>query len=155
MVEETSVSSPRKPRKVLFLDIDGVLNRSGTKERCLGFTGVDRKLSDMLVQWLHKNDDVEVVLSSTWRKYPEMHSHINEAGISWTETTPFHSQGTLPRVDEIKAWLAANPEVKLFAALDDVYCAELGEHWVGTDERYGLQPAHLLLLNEIFNEDLG
>src|SRR5262247_3711400 len=73
--------------KLLFLDIDGVLNCSVTKERWNGLTGIDRRLASMLLQWL-SGKDVGVVLSSTWRLYEDTKEHLAAAGLSWIGQTP-------------------------------------------------------------------
>lgn len=104
--------------RVLFLDIDGVLNRVGTKERCGHFLGVDRKLSTKLLAWLKAVGDVKIVLSSTWRKHPEMWQHLKDAGIEWIGMTPdLGSRGF-----EIEVWLASNDPIEDWAILDDLTC---------------------------------
>ena len=52
--------------KIIFLDIDGVLNRDSTKEKFRDFTGVDVYLTNKFLTWL-EGKDYDVVLSSTWR----------------------------------------------------------------------------------------
>lgn len=102
--------------KVLFLDIDGVLNHEKTRERCLFYTGVDKVLAKRLTDWL-EGKDVKIVLSSTWRRFPEMHDHLKENGIEWIDVTPhFPNQ---ERGDEIDHWLFCNPAAMEFAVLDD------------------------------------
>lgn len=135
--------------KVLFLDIDGVLNRDGTKERCGQFVGVDRALSAKLLKWL-RSTDVKIVLSSTWRNHPDMHPHLNDAGIHWDGMTPQHPIG--PRGFQIKAWLDANPAVTAFAILDDMQdmLPDQMARLVQTDTRFGLQDSHIDQLMGMF-----
>lgn len=102
--------------KVIFLDIDGVLNRQGTKEKCGRFTGVDRGLSEPFVNFV-KTSGVNIVLSSTWRRHPEMWDHLHEAGIYWIDKTPV--TGTW-RGYEIQLWLNDHPDVVSYCILDDL-----------------------------------
>lgn len=53
---------------VLFLDIDGVLNHSGTKERLNGFTGIDAGNVAQLNGIVEAVPDLRIVISSTWRQ---------------------------------------------------------------------------------------
>lgn len=140
--------------RVLFLDIDGVLNNPNTKERCGHYRGVDRALAKRLTDWL-KTTDVQIVLSSTWRKatafMPDAWPHLNEAGIHWIDVTPdlggYHS-----RELEIEAWLAKNP-VDSYAILDDipVFLPHQMPRFVNTDEMVGLTEANIEQLKALFN----
>lgn len=71
--------------KVLFLDIDGVLNRDGTRERIGGYVGLDKKLVDKLLGWLASHPEVQLVLSSTWRLdgplSVDLKAYLRESGI--------------------------------------------------------------------------
>jgi len=61
--------------KIIFLDIDGVLNsRKYLKEHCVDTSGkfsleheIDIYKVIMLCNWLNKHYDVEICLSSSWR----------------------------------------------------------------------------------------
>ena len=131
--------------KVLFLDIDGVLNNDSTLERCGHFLGVERAISDKLVRWLDEHKDVSVVLSSTWRLHPWMHEHLHEAGIKWVDVTPDIG----PRPVEILHWLQQHPDVTHWAALDDMDLSSLGANFVQTDFQYGLRDSDLAKLTEL------
>lgn len=54
--------------KVLFLDIDGVLNWAGTQERYNGFIGLDPSRIARFNRIIEAHPDVKIVISSTWRK---------------------------------------------------------------------------------------
>lgn len=134
--------------KVLFLDIDGVLNRAGTKERCDcgpfggNWIGVDRELSDRLLSVL-KDSDYQIVLSSTWRKDDRMFPHLNAAGIHWEHVTP-NTGGFLSRGQEIKLWMDEHPEVTDYVILDDMDVLVSQKHrHVQTDERHGLDESKM------------
>lgn len=134
--------------KVLFLDIDGVLNRRGTRERCGGFIGVDRELSNRLLKWLRESD-VKIVLSSTWRRHPEMHPHLMRAGIEWIDTTPYLG---VARGHEIQHWLDQNEgKVTHYAILDDDSdMLDFQMHrFVQTQNHVGLQDEHIEKLKTI------
>lgn len=53
--------------KVIFLDIDGVLNWRGTEDRILGFIGFDPPLVERLNLITAAHPDAVIVVSSTWR----------------------------------------------------------------------------------------
>lgn len=103
--------------KVVFLDIDGVLNNNHTKERCNGFLGVDRELSTKFLKWI-EGKDVKIILSSTWRLHQDMWEHLHDAGIHWIGITP-----NMPRVArgyEIAEYLDKHPEITHHVILDDM-----------------------------------
>jgi Swiss Army Knife RNA repair-like protein len=52
--------------KVIFLNVDGVLNNGKTTEMYRSFVGIDPSLAQ-LVTHIVKNNNCEVVLSSSWR----------------------------------------------------------------------------------------
>ena len=60
----------RTERKVIFLDIDGVLNCNNTTEIFLGMTGIEDRLVEKL-RAIVKATGAEIVLVSTWRDYWE------------------------------------------------------------------------------------
>lgn len=112
--------------KVLFLDIDGVLNNSFTKSRIpvegifKGMDGLDERLVGLYLNWRNQRD-CKVVLSSTWRLCTPLYNYLNSNGIFWDDITPSMG-GWLcgePRAREIKSWLKDNPCTH-YAALDDM-----------------------------------
>ncbi len=66
--------------RIVFLDIDGVLNRKATRERLDGFIGIDAVLARRL-QAILRRAGAQVVLSSTWRLWPDTRKAVNDAGI--------------------------------------------------------------------------
>ena len=52
--------------KVIFLDIDGVLNEEKSRSRCCGYKGIDDKKVEHLAK-IVKVTGVEIVLISTWK----------------------------------------------------------------------------------------
>lgn len=102
--------------KVLFLDIDGVVNSRRSWVRQGQLSGIDPELADQ-VRRIIAETGCEVVLSSTWRCWPDSLARVR-AGV-----TP-DLYGTTPVLDgyrgqEVKQWLADHPEVTRYAILDD------------------------------------
>lgn len=101
--------------KVLFLDIDGVVNCKTTSNDRGGFFGIDRYLS-FLVGNMVDDLDLKVVLSSSWRKSREGVEQIKNQVCDIMDVTP--DIGTI-RGDEIQAWLDKHPETEMYCILDD------------------------------------
>lgn len=66
--------------KLIFLDIDGVLNCRHTKERKNGIIDIDPFFVDVL-NWVLDETDARIVLSSTWRFDENWHETMKNAGI--------------------------------------------------------------------------
>ena len=147
--------------KVLFLDIDGVLNKENTvegvketrKDRITGeeeihvYTGLDKVLVDRYLSWLKDKDDLDVVLSSDWRKYPGFRDILNDNGIFWEDVTPVfnHNRGT-----EINHWLYKHPWYTHIAILDDnIRMKPVAKYFVQTSIYHGLQTKHLRKVNKL------
>ena len=135
---------------VLFLDVDGVLNGGQTREKCRGFTGVDQDKCDRVVR-IVRETDARIVLSSTWRKHPDMLPYLwqklgADAKARYVGDTPVldaREDGLVwraqPRGAEIQVWLDDHKDVTHFVILDDdADMAHLMDHLVLTDNRIGL-----------------
>jgi HAD domain in Swiss Army Knife RNA repair proteins len=102
--------------KVIFLDVDGVLNCKRTANpRKLPYV-VDRRLLARFKRLLDRTG-AKVVLSSTWRYDPAGLFSAKHWGIPFIGTTP--DMPKRPRRDEIRAWLKKHPKVTRFAVIDD------------------------------------
>jgi hypothetical protein len=139
--------------KVLFLDVDGVLNRCGMDEK------THRGLNPMLLRFL--GDVIEatgckICISSTWRRLPSCRPRLFSAPDSLCEDvvvgcTPESVGRTedgiwlaTTRGTEIQAWLDEHPEVKRFAIVDDDDdMGHLSPHLVLTDSYVGLTQKHV------------
>jgi len=133
--------------KLLFLDIDGVLNCKMTKERWNGLIGIDRRLVSMFLEWL-SGKDVGIVLSSTWRLYDDTKEHLADAGLSWIGQT---ADLRAVRGHEIAQYLNETPGVAAYAILDD-YADMLPEQLpflVQTSPVHGLRRRNFAKLNRI------
>jgi hypothetical protein len=102
--------------KVIFLDIDGVLNCAKTSNpRKLPYI-VDKKLLARLKRLLERTG-AKVVLSSTWRYDPAGIFSAKHWGIPFIDVIP--DRPKRPRRDEILEWLSKHPRVKRYAVIDD------------------------------------
>jgi len=101
--------------KVLFLDIDGVVNNKRTKENFEGFLAIDPTMA-ALVQRIVQNTGCEIVLSSSWRLFQNSRDEIERKICKFADITPVLRA---PRGYEIKAWLTRHPEIEHYAILDD------------------------------------
>lgn len=149
--------------KVIFLDIDGVLN-SDRYLRGREEAGVVIDPSRMaLLQRLVRATDAAVVLSSSWREHwdadparcdasgAKIHEIFSAYGVTVADKTPSLAAG---RVEEIRAWLAAHPAVERFAVLDDalLWADFLDGHFVKTSSFYGgLDETDVARVIEILN----
>jgi hypothetical protein len=134
--------------KIIFLDIDGVLNcdRYIYTHNCFGI-GIDPSRT-ALVADIVKASGAKIVLTTSWRSHwsenpaecDAMGREINTAfaaqGISVYSKTPHLYYN---REEEIKTWLEDNPNVTEFVVIDDMWLKddELDEHFVRTSPFLG------------------
>jgi hypothetical protein len=120
------------PTKVLFLDIDGVLNSQKTCEAFgsplkggfpHGFDADNMALFDhaaiALIRKLCEKTDASIVLSSSWRIIHSVHDCANGLDLPIFDRTPSLTWPERVRGDEIAAWLTDHPEVTRYAIVDD------------------------------------
>ncbi len=110
--------------KVIFLDVDGVLNSDEYFDRIqnLDIEGIESEIDINKVKLLKKAIDetgAKVVLSSSWRytkNVLELKKLLSDYGIHITDSTPVveHKRGL-----EIRKWLEDNDSVEDFIILDD------------------------------------
>jgi hypothetical protein len=109
--------------KVLFLDIDGVLNSTRT---CVAFGGYPMELEHIgafdqvairLLQRFCDSSGVQIVLSSAWRLYNTPDEVGSALGLPIIDRTPYNNGRA--RGTEIQDWLDAHPEVEAYAIVDD------------------------------------
>jgi cellobiose phosphorylase len=132
--------------KVIFLDIDGVLNN----ERFLHEGGI-HTIADPLIAILKRIVDAtgaKIVLSSTWRIAADNRRRVKEAlarhdleFVDRTVELRNKMSSWVERSFEILEWLHRHQEVKNFAILDD--CSDAGtnglrEYFFQTDFEVGL-----------------
>lgn len=118
--------------KILFLDVDGVVNCEGTftQSRRVGPYPLDAYMA-FLVGRIQLQTSCSVVLSSSWKNHPDGVKNVSERVVELIGVTPnvhgerepFIARGTEwdcnIRGDEVNAWLKDHPEVETYAILDD------------------------------------
>lgn len=103
--------------KVLFLDIDGVVNCATTIERFRGCFGIDPSMASR-VKNIIEATGCSVVLSSSWRYDDPFRDEVQERVCDLLDVTP-KNNGLTSRGTEVKSWLEGHPEVTRYAILDD------------------------------------
>ena len=133
--------------KVIFLDVDGVLNSDRTVRKTQsGYTFVDNRQMKNLKHIINMTG-AKVVLSSDWRydrddpryngDYLELEAELLKYGVRLYGFTP--ELPSCHRGMEINCWLKEHSEVGDFVILDDRTDIEPNkDHWVQTVMRRGL-----------------
>lgn len=160
-------------RKIIFLDIDGVLNSLDYFESVKGHKGYKEINPEKvkLLKEIVERTGAKIVLSSTWRdlgrrKYEPDHplyayliDTLREYGLEIIDHTPYINQD---RPKEIKAWLdrQKHKDIK-FVSLDDDFPKQLydevglGDCLVRTcfyEKDGGLRQEHIERAVEILNQ---
>ncbi len=147
--------------KVIFLDIDGVLNCDTSKSYCHDdvcgiIVGIDSDKVKRLAEIVNATG-AEIVLSSDWKigweKYyitrkpshaKYLDNHLKKKGnLIIFDKTPITNKGSWYRGEEIITYLNLHPEITHYVILDDTFfedfdCNEIEEHLVLTDYIIGL-----------------
>ncbi len=139
--------------RVLFLDVDGVLNRTGY--RPAASTGlrswIEPDLARRLSQVLATTGAV-LVMSSDWRRGRELErlrTELSAAGVVGTLHDKTPELGTF-RWQEIAAWLEANP-VDAYVIVDDMYdMGDLAARFVRTSPLGGLDEDAAARIAQLF-----
>lgn len=143
--------------RVLFLDIDGVLNRFGdesgshrTRERIFGcLIGLDAELVARYKAMLEQLGDITVVLSSSWRHYDDNVAHLVESGIKFDTMTGDDPKGF--RGNEIQSFLDGRTDVVAYVILDDDRDFKPEQKLVKVDGRYGLTQENVAEVLQLLN----
>ena len=146
--------------KVLFLDIDGVINSTRT---CRAYKGFPQDLNEkdlamfdpvaiQLIRKLCEETNTSIVLSSTWRYYHTAHEIANAFDLPVIDCTP---QLDASRGVEIQTWLSEHPEVTKYAIVDDIqqFLPEQQQYFVQTDDEFGLSLRNYYDLYNILKGD--
>ncbi len=146
---------PLTPAKVIFLDVDGVLNDMNSKSRVSPMiVGID-KAHVRLLKYIVDQTGAGIVLTSTWKRDWEPHRRSTEQpthagkylanklfdfGLKPIDKTKDHEED---RGDGIRLWLKEHPSVKNFVIIDDDvfpdYSGDLWPHTVFTFWQRGLR----------------
>ena len=156
--------------KIIFLDIDGVVNCSDTKERFHGLVGVEQEKIKLIKQIVDATG-AKLVLSSTWRVgwfYEETGTHLNDfqewqylkeefakQDLFFFDYTPLHKNRH--RGTEIQMWLDKwEDEIDAYVVIDDdmfdIRDMHKG-HMVKTSFGYGIQPGAVEMAIKILNKN--
>ena len=129
--------------KVIFLDVDGVLNTDSTVYR-FGSDFIDPVLVKLVAKIVWKTGAI-IVLSSSWRLDSKDTQLVRDAlaaeGLSIQGCTPFHAAPSkwIPRNEEIMEWIhTRGHNVTEFAVIDDDNSAEIGGKFFQTNDQEGL-----------------
>jgi len=179
MIDKNIGESLRKVsvRKILFLDIDGVLNTPDDwaslryiNDVCDPDTTnvINRTKLGLLKMLLDNHDDVEIVISSTWKFLPDGVDRFIEtcSDLGFPEIED-KITGKTPngdeRKDEISDWLQENVEGEcIYFILDDMYPKHFQEHEdsgehrrvIHVDGRIGLRVFDIDLISGIIESEV-
>jgi hypothetical protein len=108
--------------KIIFLDIDGVLNNDNHIYH-YGNNYIDNNLLNLFIA-IVKSTESEVVLSSSWKisenKKKILFNKLSKFNIKILDSIiPQNKDGWINTSDEIQYWLKNHPQVSRFAILDD------------------------------------
>jgi len=128
--------------KVIFLDIDGVLNNHASL--CEGVHLLPEKC--LLIEDLCEHTGAQVVVSSTWRigtDIKELKHILWRSGLSNVLDKTPTSNGI--RGGEIESWLKEHPEVEAYVIIDDDsdFLDYQKPYHIHTDMRTGLCRKHI------------
>lgn len=144
--------------KVLFLDVDGVLNSLKTWALYGDSSPLakDQKFNLdptalRFIQLLHAQG-VEIVISSTWRLHKNLGDFKDVLGFSVKGKTGREVSSGSVRGNEIDLWLKNHPEVEQYCIVDDDsdMLEEQLPYFVKTNYRDGLQFDHMEKICKIF-----
>ena len=123
--------------KILFLDIDGVLNSQQYLQEG-GYCGLILDPSGMrLLKKIIKDTGARIVLTSSWREHWEdpigtyLRGEFGKYGMEIFDRTPILRSS---REEEIRMWLASYEDIENFVVLDDrmLYAGFLKGHMIKT-----------------------
>lgn len=136
-------------KKIIFLDVDGVLNCDKTLDTIpyngINYIGLDDDKIQLLKDIIDKTD-CYIILSTSWRFYPEFVEYLEgKLGEYRTRiignTLTNLGDNRCDRYLEIQDWLRTNPAPLKYAILDDVFYKmkqTFGENFFATNPEFGL-----------------
>lgn len=144
--------------KVLFLDIDGVLNCARTDTKLdesfglfKGMDGLDSRLLERFLRWWDP-EYIKIVISSNWRLDGRFLVYLKKSKIDYIDVT----QNLGSRRQEILLWLTHHPDVTHYAILDDVhhnFGQPLVKHFVQTSFITGVTDKNLAKINKLLLDE--
>lgn len=157
--------------KIIFLDIDGVLNYENCTARCGMYYGIEDDKVTLLKQVVDATG-AKIVLSSTWRlgmnngghRLAEHAVYMNEKfsaqGLEIYDVTEELHRGGDFRGEEINEWLSRHPDVTEWVVLDDEWFwdfnqYDIRQHLVHTSQYLGLTDEDVKEAIDILNVNLN
>ena len=158
------LEQPPKPRRIVFLDIDGVLNNRQTKERYrreggAEVIGLDPRNIAVFNQFLD-TARVDAVITSTWRynhTLEQLRAVLLSAGVNVRVIDQLPPYALASRGLEIQAWLDGHPQprIETFVIIDDSADMDhLLPRLARTDFQTGMREKHVPLALKILNQML-
>ena len=166
-----------KKIKIIFLDIDGVLNCETTKERCGPYIGIDQEKVKLLKQLVDQTK-AYLVLISTWKLFWYRNPHLKEKQddlANYLDESlrkqklrisaktkdigdPFdRSLGIKELRNRLKR--VHNISTNRYVILDDhelgYKAAGIADRWIETNEETGLQQEHIEKAIKLLNNTKG
>lgn len=155
--------------KIIFLDIDGVLNNRKWFRQITNHpqyktkSWIDRQFEPRAINLLNDlvaNTNAEIVVSSSWRmghEKNELQKILQDAGLKYPlkDYTPPARHLTSIRGMEIKEWLQDHPNTTSFVILDDN--SDMGQFinkLIQTSFNHGLQQNHIAKAIKILNGEI-
>lgn len=155
--------------RVIFLDIDGVLNCTAVRRQKLREGNFSVIIEPQHVQRLNDlvlRTNAAIVLTSSWRKYWMREGSVDGAGqriekafafenLSIFDKTPVLDNGS--RSMEIEQWLKHKEHIDQYVILDDndfLWSKLLRQHWVCCPDDTGLTDQLVNLAEKILNGEL-
>ena len=159
--------------KVIFLDIDGVLNDNGCKTlTSSGSLFVNDNKIKILKEIIDRTG-AKVVLSSTWRfgwrqleqglsdswairDFIELRDKLLEYDIELYDKTPMFDRFMRRRGEEIAAWLDKHKDVDGYVIIDDLdgkWLRPCSDHLLQISSNYGLRQKHIKIAEKILNNE--
>lgn len=160
--------------KIIFLDVDGVLNseeylRNSSKRKKLYGEICDENL--LSLKKLVELTNAKIVVSSTWRigcarsgrenfygeqLFQELEKSLSNVGLEILDITPVINKPGVKRGDEIRQWLQTTKyDIESFVILDDDtdMCEYTSTNLVKTSNKTGLTDNDVLTAEEILNRN--
>lgn len=150
--------------KLIFLDVDGVLNNRRWADRMLEEEGISVFHEDMLeprairlLKSIVDETGAKIVVSSAWRKIPRCYENLlkqlSQYDVEVYDVTPYVGGD---RGNDITAWFNRNPGQYRYAILDDD--SDMGDHMdhlVHTSFDCGITRMDKELCIALLNEEKG
>lgn len=147
--------------KILFLDVDDVLNHYGCEDRIKradgslyyvpgtdkAYRGIDDNRLEFLKEILYKTS-CKIVVCSSWRDDPVCMDYLKKRLGKDADSiigSTIISKGLLSRAEEVKKWLDENQGVESFVVLDDSEWNDFeifGDRWVQPEMFKGMDESH-------------